>query len=190
MFTTGSLNATQLVVRSQGATLIQFNEPRNFSLFDILPNAGLPIKAGKYADLETTIDIRSADGQPALLLDGTIMPVDDAGNTGEAIPVSFAINTPVRLVSLSGVSILTENSNLLNLLNVDVDRLTGGISWDMWQRAIDPGTGRIEISDQRNPELYLMTTKNLGTMIQMLPIEGPNPPATVADAVKSAPAQR
>jgi hypothetical protein len=63
---------------------------------DLLPNAGLPLKAGKYADLETTIDIRSADGQPALLLDGTIMPVDDAGNTGEAIPVSFAINTPVR----------------------------------------------------------------------------------------------
>ena len=54
----------------------------------------------------------------------------------------------------------------------------------MWLRALDPATGSVLISDQRNPELYLATLRNLGGMLQVLTPDNPKPPATAADAVK------
>jgi hypothetical protein len=172
MFTAGSLSASRITVRSEGLPLADFTGPRTLELFDALANTGLPLQPRKYAAMETTIDIASSDGHPALLLHGNWMPIDEAGNTGEPVPVEFRIDAPMRLLSTSGMMILTENSNLLNLLNVQPERLATSIQREMWQGAVDPATGRIVISRDHNPGLYQLMLRNLGEMLEVIPMTG------------------
>jgi len=166
-FRSGNLQASHILIRGSGNPIVDLRGAQSFDLFQPLAVIGLPVHAGKFAPIETTLEIAPADANSALRLEGVWQSVDEAGNTGEAVPVEFLINTPHRLFATLPLLVINDQSNLLELLSIRLDGLSKNFPQEMLRDAVDPATGRILISQQQNPVLYDMMLRNLGEMLQV-----------------------
>jgi hypothetical protein len=166
-FTTGYLNTSFISVRSNEQMLFQSRELHNWNLFDPLQQIGMKLPLESYKGLATTVEAGPHDGLGTMYLLGVLSSSDAAGNVHPGIPVTFLMNKPVGLFATSELMTIDEKSNVLNLLNLNTDRLTANITPDMWKNAVDYLQGTITISETQNADLYRIILENMGTMLRV-----------------------
>lgn len=165
-FTSGTLMTRQLLISGNGRTVLESHDMQKLDLFAPLNKAGLNLPMGGYDNFRISADAFQNSGAPSLYLHGSFTTSD-----GSVVPVSFMINSVLRLTSDASVMNLNESANLMNLLNMEPDYLTANITQDEWTMAMqetkDLSNGEILVSEQHNVALYKRILDNLQTMLHV-----------------------
>jgi hypothetical protein len=151
----GFVNANLIKFEAkQGGNELEFksNVQRHIDLFALPTDIGnISVPSGTYDETEFKIFIARNSGEPALQLQGTV----------NNVPVTFKVENSTLIkaeqhqVSLSG--------NDLALTNLDLSKLTGGVSATDFTNAVQIN-GAIVISSSSNANLYNVILDNLARL--------------------------
>jgi hypothetical protein len=123
----------------------------------------------------------SREGNPSLDLHGILHFTNDAG---EMVSRPFDLNVMMLgwAQTHSGYMEMNKASTLMQMMNLQMQRLVENVPNDMWMKAMERyPEGTIAISQTSNPELYEIMLQNLQTMIR--PTSGdPGPGPAEVDA--------
>jgi hypothetical protein len=164
-FKTASMSFSTIHVKSGEKYLADLGGTHTWNMFSPLSTSGLKLAAGSYENLLTTIYLTPMNGAASLHLLGDLSMIT-GGDQMTGRRVDFAINSPMTVKANSGAINLSESTNMLELLNLRLDRLGENISSELWMRAVNESSYAITVSPESNPEIYQIMLKNLGAMLQ------------------------
>src|ERR1043165_9521474 len=124
-FSSGTVMTRSLLISGNGRTLLEAHDLQKLDLYAPLYKAGVNLPMGGYDNFRITLDGFQDSGSPALALRGTF-----TSSEGAVVPVTFMINSVVRLTSGASILNLNESSSLLTLLNIRPDFLAANITPD------------------------------------------------------------
>jgi hypothetical protein len=158
-FIDGYISASSLTLFNLDENLFDKQELSSYSLFAPVIKTFSYLKPGDYSELVLKAALANENGQYPLYLKGNIT---DGKMTAAIV---FYIQKPMKIRTSPTYVKVSEQTNLLDLMHVSLEKLVNGLPTENLERQLAGGQSTIIISSESNPDLFDIMMHNLSTMM-------------------------
>ena len=126
-------------------------------LFNTLSTLGVvQVPAGVYDDIEFEVEIRPTTAEPALQLTGNY-----TNSNGVVTPVVLQVNEGMEIESEKENFLVSDGADYTALTTLNLSLISLGVTETMFNNAVRTADGKIVISANSNPDIYVVMRNNL-----------------------------